>query len=391
MTKKTKIAIVHDSLTEFGGAERMLFSLVKIFPQADIYTSLANKKIVHQLQIKTTGQIYFSKFSKFSLATKYPSFFKPYFYHYYWPKLNLDQYDLVISSSHSFCANWVKVKNKHLSYIHTPPRFLYEEFNEMNWLRRPIIKGLLKPYFNFLRKRDWQNAQKIDQILSNSQNVKDRIKKYYDRDSQIIYPPIKIPTKTKKQVKSKKTHYLFFSRLVKQKGIELVIKTFNQNQKPLLVVGTSQQAQKWKKMAKDNIKFLGFVRDQKMPQIYAQIKALIYASIQEDFGMVPVEAMSHGLPVIAYYEGGIKETIINQKTGLFFKQYNEESLNKTITLFEKMKFSEKECFKQAQKFNEDLFTKKIIAISTSLLEKKTPISAPPPNTSAKVSSAHSTI
>lgn len=356
---KLKIAIVHDSLTDFGGAERTLFSLLKIFPKADLYTSLLEGQLEGKIKKTFKGQIFFSKLSNFSLATNHPSFFKPYFYHYYWPKLNLDAYDLVISSSHSFCANWVKVKNKHLSYIHTPPRFLYEEFNEMNWLRNLVIKKIIDPYFAYLRRKDKDKVQKIDLLIANSKNVQNRIKKYYDRDSQVIYPPVKLPKKTAKQSKIKKTQYLFFSRLVKQKGIELVIKAFNQNQKPLLVVGTGQQAQKWQKMARPNIKFLGFVSDQKMPNIYAQSKALIYASIQEDFGLVPVEVMSYGLPVIAYYDGGVKETVIDQKTGLFFRKYDEKDLNKMIYKFEKMQFSVKDCIKQAQKFNQQIFEQKI--------------------------------
>src|SRR5690606_21682963 len=150
-------------------------------------------------------------------------------------------------------------------------------------------------------------------------------------------PPVELPKEIIKKSKIKETHYLFFSRLVKQQGIELVIKAFNLHQKPLLVVGTGQQAEKWQKMAKSNIKFLGFAGDHKMPDISATSKALVYASSQEDFGLVPVEAMSYGLPVIAYYDGGVKETIIDQKTGLFFKKYDEKALNKTIDQFEKMK------------------------------------------------------
>lgn len=368
-----KVAIVHDSLTAFGGAERFLLTLMEMFPKADLYTSLLEGQLGREIKKTFKGQIFFSKLSNFNLITSYPSFFKPYFYHYYWPKLSLDAYDLVISSSHSFCANWVKVKNKHISYIHTPPRFLYEEFNEMNWLRNPVIKKIIDPYFACLRKKDKDKVRKIDLLIANSKNVQNRIKKYYDRDSQVIYPPVKLPKETTKQSKIKKTHYLFFSRLVKQKGIELVIKAFNQNQKPLLVVGTGQQAQKWQKMAKPNIKFLGFVSDQKMPHIYAQSKALVYASIQEDFGLVPVEAMSYGLPVIAYRDGGVKETVIEQKTGLFFRKYDEKALNEVIEQFEKMNFSKENCLKQAKKFSEQRFAKEIIElikVSTSLLEKK---------------------
>lgn len=355
----SKVAIVHDSLTAFGGAERILLSLIEMFPQADIYTSLATPTLHRKVLSSSKGVLHFSKLSNFPLALRCPSYCKPYFYHYYWPQLNLDAYDLVISSSHSFCANWVRVKNKHISYVHTPPRFLYEEFNEMSWLRHPIIKKIIDPYFAYLRKKDKDRVQKIDLLIANSRNVQNRIKKYYNRNSQVIYPPVELPVKIAKLNQIKKTHYLFFSRLVKQKGIELVIKAFNQNRKPLLVVGTDQQAQKWQQMAKPNIKFLGFVDDQQMPKIYAQSKALIYASMQEDFGMVPVEAMKYGLPVIAYRDGGVIETVVDGKTGLFFEEYDDGALNQAIEKLERTVFSEEDCKQQAQKFDAKIFEQKI--------------------------------
>lgn len=362
--KNRKIAIVHDSLTEFGGAERVLFCLIKMFPKADIYTSLITNRFRQQINQSTKGKLFFSKLSNLKWIIKHPSLFKPYFYHYYWESLNLNQYDLVISSSHSFCANFVNVKNKHLSYIYTPPRFLHDEFNEMSWIKKPLIKTFLKPYFNYLKIKIRKKLEKINIILVDSINVQKRLQKYYQIKSIVLYPPVKL---AKNIIKSKSdvTSYLFFSRLVKQKGIELVIRAFNKNGKSLYVVGTSNQKEKWKKMAKKNIIFFGFVKDQKMLKIYKQCKALIYASINEDFGMVPIEAMSYGLPIIAYKDGGVKETIINRKTGIFFKKYNEETLNKAIDEFEKMKFLKKDCFKQAQKFNEKKFMKQLLTILNS--------------------------
>lgn len=358
--KPLKIAIVHDSFVEFGGAERVLFSMIKAFPNADLYTSLIKKDFYKKVIKKTKGKVYFSKLSNFSFITNFPSFFKPYFFHYYWGSLNLDEYDLVISSSHSFCANWVNVKNKHISYIHTPPRFLYDEFNEIDWLRKPIIKAIIEPYWRYLRRKDCQNIQKINLLIANSKNVKRRIEKYYKKSAIVIYPPIKLIKNDKKTNILKKDSYLFFSRLVKQKGIELVIKTFNKNKKKLLVVGTSSQERKWKKMSKNNISFLGFIEDKKMEEIFNKSKALIYASINEDFGMIPVEAMSCGLPVIAYKDGGVKESIVEGKTGLFFKKHNERDLEKAINQFEKTKFKDAECLKQAKKFDENIFIKKLL-------------------------------
>jgi glycosyltransferase involved in cell wall biosynthesis len=363
-----RIAIVHDSLTAFGGAERVLLAFVEMFPQADIYTSLATPELKQLVLNKSNGKLRCSKLSRSKLALHYPSYLKPYFYHYYWSRLRLDQYDLVISSSHSFCANWVQVKNKHISYIHTPPRFLYDEFNEMSWLRQPLVKKIFEPYWRLLRKIDQKNVQKIDLLIANSENVQNRIRKNYQLDSEVIYPPIKTAAKIDSFPKTKKTHYLFFSRLVKQKGIELVIGAFNKNQRPLLIVGVGPQLEKWQRMAKGNIEFRGFVPDQKMPQVYAQSKALVYASIQEDFGMAPVEAMSYGLPVIAYKDGGVKETVINHKTGLFFTKYSEETLNEIIVKFEQMQFAGQDCKNQARKFSAKNFQQKIKATIQALYD-----------------------
>lgn len=364
--KNKKIAIVHDSFTQFGGAERVLFYLIKMFPKADIYTSLINDKFQKEIRKKSHGRLYFSKLSNFPFAISHPSFFKPFFYHYYWEKINLNKYDLVISSSHSFCAHFVKVKNKHLCYMYTTPRFLHNEFNELSWLKKPIVYKIFKPYFNSLIKKNKKKIQEIDTLVTDSINVQNRIKKYYDAKSIVIYPPVKIPNKILSR-KIKGDYYLFFSRLVKQKGIELVINTFNKNHKPLLVIGTSGQEKKWKKMAKKNIQFLGFVSDKKIESIFKKSKALVYASIDEDFGMIPVEAMAYGVPVIAYKDGGVKESIINNKTGIFFERYNEKSLNQALEKFEKTKFNKNDCIKQAKKFNEQRFDKKFLKKVKQLL------------------------
>jgi glycosyltransferase involved in cell wall biosynthesis len=196
--------------------------------------------------------------------------------------------------------------------------------------------------------------------------VQKRIEKYYQTKSIVVYPPVKLAKNNFKSNKSVAKNYLFFSRLVKQKGIELVIQAFNKNQKPLLVVGTSNQAKKWQKMANKNIKFLGFLTDKEIPKIYKKSKALVYAAIDEDFGMIPVEAMSYGIPVIAYRDGGIKESVIEEKTGLFFNSYDLNSLNQTVSKFEKMSFSRQACVNQAKKFGEEKFKKQILQAILSL-------------------------
>lgn len=359
--RKKSIAIVHDSFLYFGGAERVLFILIELFPKADIYTSLIKNEFKDQILKKSDGKIYSSRLSKLPFIDKYASYLKPYFFHYFWKRLNLKQYDLVISSSHSFCAHWIKTDQKHISYIHTTPRFLHEEYNQMFHLKHPLIKLITKPYFDYLRKKNLEELQKINCLITNSINVKNRLKKYYDLSAEVIYPPINTEhvKKTKNNIQ-KNNNYLFFSRLVKQKGIDLVVKTFNENKKPLVVVGTGSKEKKWQAMAKKNIKFLSFVSDKRMSKIYQESKALIYASIDEDFGMIPVEAMSYGLPVIAYKSGGTKETVINKKTGLFFSKHTQKSLNLAISKFEKMTFNRQNCVNRALEFDQNIFKKQII-------------------------------
>jgi len=357
-----KIAIIHDSYTCSGGAERVFLKLVQIFPDADIYTSLITPEFLKDLSKKTKGRINYSGLSSFKFLLDYADYFKPYIL-FYWKTLDLDKYDLILSSSHSFCSNWVRVRGKHISYIHTPPRYLYGVYNEMQFLRRVPFKYLFFPTFSLIRKLDYVNSKKIDLLVANSKNVQKRIKKYYGRNSTVVYPPVVIPKrvgKTSGREKERKgKYYLFFSRLVKQKGCELCIKAFNQNKKPLYVVGKGKEEKVLKKIANKNIKFLGSQTDRKMMTILMGAKALIYCSIEEDFGIVPLEAMGHGIPVIAYKSGGVKETVIEGKTGIFFHKYNEQSLNKAIDKFEFTKFSRNECIGQAQRFNEKIFEDKI--------------------------------
>lgn len=359
--KNKKIAIIHDSLTEMGGAERVLFKLLEIFPQANLYSPLIEKRILNTIKKKHTGKIYYSKLSHLPLAINLHSLFKPYFYHYYWPRLKLADYDLVISSSHSFCANWVKVKNFHLSYIHTPPRFLYEGINQWHFLKKPVLKWLFEPYFSLLRKIDQKKVQKIDLLLTNSQNVQARIERIYHKTALVVYPPFSNWTKKENLTttdKKKQNYYLFFSRLAKQKGIDLVLEAFKNSDRQLVVVGTHKKFNKISSQGNNNIKFLNYVRDQQLPKIISEARALVYPALDEDFGMSVIEVLSQGIPVIAHYSGGPKETL-NKKCAVFFKDYNVNALKKAIKQFEQKQFNHQDCRTQAEQFIKIDFAKEL--------------------------------
>jgi glycosyltransferase involved in cell wall biosynthesis len=233
----------------------------------------------------------------------------------------------------------------------------------MQFINKDTVKILLSPLMSFLRKHDYQGAQRPSILISNSKNVQKRIRKYYKRKSIVIYPPVKLPKSENKT--TSKNYYLFFSSLVKQKGAELAVKTFNSLKKPLVVVGTGPRKTYLKRLAKDNIKFKGFIPERDKGKIYAGAKALIYCSIEEDFGIIPVEAMAHGVPVIAYKSGGVSETVVDGKTGLLFNKYSIEDLQRAIAKFEGMKFSSSACRNQAMQFSEEIFSNKLRKLVTS--------------------------
>ncbi len=368
MDEKIKIALIHDHFLFFGGAERVILAFLKIYPTADIYLAFASEENIKILQKYTRGKIFVSPFRHLLPSAYLADYFKPFLY-YWWKSLNLAKYDLVFSSSHSFSSKSVNPPRHipHISYIHTPPRYLWCQFNETNWINKKPYKYLLSPFLNHLRKLDYKDAQLPDILIANSKNVQSRIKKYYRRDSILIYPPVRIP---KKLTSQKQNYYLCVSRLVKQKGIDLTIKACNKLKKPLIVVGTGKEEFFLKSIAGPTIKFLGKVSDKKLAQIYNKAKALIYPSFEEDFGLAPLEAMAHGTPVIGCHDGGLVESVLNGKTGILIKKHSVNSLVFAIKKLEGLKIKSSDCIKRAKKFSEKMFRKKIKSIISKSLKEK---------------------
>lgn len=355
-----KTAIIHDVFIEFGGAERVLLNFLKIYPDADIYIPLLRNKWIMLLQQYTHGKIVSSFFNHIPFIHSASILLKPFLY-LYWEQLDLSKYDLVISSSHSFSSKSVITSPDalHISYIHTPPKYLYTEYNEARALNHPFLKVILSPLMSWLRIRDFTGAQRPDILIANSKTVQARIKKYYRRDSIIIYPPVNIPHAVQY---GKKRYYLCVSRLARQKGTELAIRACNELGLPLWVVGTGTQEKYLKSIAGPTIKFKGWIKDEEMGNIYAHGKALLYSSMDEDFGMVPVEAMAHGVSVIAYRSGAIPEIVVHNRTGILFDEYSVDAVKKAITRFEKSNISASTCIKRAQFFSEAKFFQRFHAL-----------------------------
>ncbi|MBI5620169.1 glycosyltransferase [Candidatus Gottesmanbacteria bacterium] len=365
-----RVAVIHDALLYMGGAERVFSAILRLYPTADVYTAFLVPELRGWVSRYTSGNVFVSPFDRIPYIRRFADWFKPAIL-FWWESLDLSSYDLIISSSHSFSAKSVIVPDgvTHVSYVHTPPRYMYNEYNESRWTRHPLVKFLLKPVFFWMKKKDYIAAQRPDVIIANSKTVQQRIKRYYSRDSVVIYPPIYVPPKAVLRDR-KPTYFLCVSRLVKQKGIDLAIRACDELKLPLVIVGTGPQEAYLRSIAGPTVIFLGFVSDDKMAEAYRKARALLYCSRDEDFGMAPVEAMAHGVPVIGYSSGGVRETVADGKTGTLFSRYSASYLEQSIKIFLMRSWSAEACRRQATRFSERRFANEFIKIVSRVLNQK---------------------
>lgn len=356
-----KVALVHDYLNEFGGAERVLLALSEIWPKAPIYTAFYRKDSPAWQRLK-------NKNVKVSWAQRIP-FFNKYLHSplrflapLIWNSFDFSEYDVVIGSSGWYITKGFRKGKRtvEICYCHTPPRWLYGYRTSIEWQKYWLVRVYGQIIGHFMRIYDFKAAQRVNFFLANSNNVAERIWKFYRRKAKVIYPPVELP----KAVKIKKEdYYLVISRLVGGKGLDLAVKAAVKLGFKLKIAGKPAgyytEYKTLQKLAKKNIEFLGYVSDKKLVQLYAGAKAFLALAQDEDFGMTPVEAMMLGTPVIAFRGGGYLESIIEDKTGIFFDEANTASLIKAIGKFEKSKIKSEDCIKQAQKFSTERFKKEI--------------------------------
>lgn len=376
-----KIALVHDYLKEYGGAERVLEALHEIYPEAPVYTSFVdfNNLGPHAARIKKwtirkSWMHYVWPIKKLHSPLR---FLAP----WVWKFFDFSQYDVVISSSGWFMCRGVKVPETavHICYLHHPPRNLYGYATAVDWKRFLIVRIYAFVVNHFLRIYDYNTAQKVDYFVVNSQETKKRCWKFYRREATVIYPPVKIQSaKTKSQNdKQKGQYYLCVSRLARVKHVDLTIKTCLRLGKKLKVVGKGRDEEFLKTVAGESplIEFLGEVPDEQLPQLYRGARALIFASEDEEFGIVSIEAQSYGVPVIGLNSGGIPETLIDGRTskgaatGVLFDELSVESLGAALRYFESISIDPSACRKNAARFSEKRFNKEIESFVTTHLTK----------------------
>jgi len=372
-----KIALVHDYLTSFGGAERVIIALSKIFPEAPIYTAVADKNFVESVPEFKNTKIVASWFDRIPFSKKLLSPLR-FLWPLIWESFDFSNFDLVVISSSALnpCGILIKPGTKTIAYIHTPPRNLYGYDAGSLWKKYKIVRIYGNLINHFLRIYDFYAAQKPDVLIANSKNVAARIAKFWRRkNSFVIYPPVKLADKKTKviippeSILPKKFRkggfYLSVGRLQYSKRVDLIVKAFNQLKRPLVVVGDGEELSRGLKdlNKNENTYFTGFAEDKYLPWFYKNAKAFIFAANDEDFGIVPVEAQGYGVPVIAHFSGGTKETIIKGKTGVFFRHHTVKSLKKAVKTLDKYlagrKITKANCQKNAKRFSEEKFIKEI--------------------------------
>jgi len=373
-----KVALVHDYLKEFGGAERVLLALHEIWPRAPVYVAFCDWKKMGQAAEKFRHwDIRPSWVQRCWLVKKFYSplrFVLPLI----WGSFDFREFDIVISSSSWYMPKAIKVKppTKHLCYLHAVPRYLYGFKTAVEWQRYWPVRIYATIVNHFLRLYDFKTSQRVDYFIANSKTTAERIKKFYRREATVIYPPVDLPKAAADsltlRVKKPKPegfssaaaregkYFLAGGRMAAAKHFDLAILACNKLNLPLKIYGSGRLEKELRRLAGPTVEFLGYVSDEKLAELYAGCQAYIFPTEDEELGMVALEAMSYGKPVIGLRSGGLRETIIEGKTGVFFEEPTVESLVKGIKGIKGINFKPEDCRRQARKFGKERFKREIL-------------------------------
>lgn len=360
-----KVDIVHDWLTNMGGAENVVLYFHDIYKDAPVYTSVVAKSNLSE-KFNDVNIIPSSLQGKKEEIINHKMYFPmmPQAFRH----MELEPCDVVLTSSSS-CAKQVKIPEGaiHIVYCHTPMRYAWSAYKQYlknsSFWKRPLIKVLIHK----MRKLDLESNSHVDYFIANSNEVKKRIKTYYNRDSIVIHPGVDISRF--KLTEDNDGFYLIVSRLVKYKRIDLAIEACNRLKRPLIIIGDGEEAKNLKKIAGNTVTFINGLTQEEIAFFYSRCKAFLFPG-EEDFGITPVEAMACGKPVIAYSKGGVLDTVINKKTGLFFKWQSVDCLSEAILDFETMEFDPYIIRKRAEEFDVPIFEQKIKDFVNKCYEEK---------------------
>ncbi|MDR2943087.1 MAG: glycosyltransferase [Treponema sp.] len=357
-----KVAIIHYWLVNMRGGEKVIETLLEMFPSADIYTHVYNPKAMSSL-IKGR-RVFTSRINRLPFAKKLYQLYMPLM-----PKalmdFNLQEYDLVISSESGPAKGVVPNPNAyHICYCHSPMRYLWDMYHEYFNKSSALLRSFMKRLIPELRLWDAVSANLVDCFIANSSYVAKRIMRYYNRQSVVVYPPVNIekyfPVK-----RDPKDFYLFFGQLTGYKRADIAIEACIKSGRKLIVAGAGAKKKDIKKNEKSAlVRYIGRVTDESAVVLFSQAKALLYPGI-EDFGIIPVEAQSAGCPVIAYRNGGALETVKENATGVFFNEQTAESLVAAMDYFEQNEviYNNREMFNNhVRQFSKESFIERIHSV-----------------------------
>ena len=363
-----KVAIIHYWFVNWRGGEKVIEALLDLYPNADIYTHVYDEKATEsRLKGKKINTTFINSLPA---AKKH--------YQKYLPlmpmaleQLDLRDYDLVISSE-SGPAKGITVApdSLHVCYCHSPMRYVWDMYPDYLASTGKFTKLLMRPLIHYLKMWDRLSADRVDHFIANASFIEKRINKFYRREASVIYPPVEIEEFIYKE--EKEDFYLVLGQLTPYKRADLVVDAFLKNGKKLVVIGTGEQYASLKEKSNDNISILGRQDWSECKKYLSNAKALIFPGV-EDFGMVPVEAMASGTPVIAFAKGGALETVVDKVTGLYFYEQTVDKLNDCISDFEEnyLSFDCKEIRAHAKKFSKSNFKENFKLFVDEKINEKT--------------------
>lgn len=350
-----KIALVHEMMVKLGGAERVVRKLLDMYPKSPVYTLFQDKKATDEWFKKS--KIHPSYLQRYYEAVKSPKWLLPRMSGAI-EQFDFSKFDAVISSSSAF-GHGIKTGDvKHLCYCHSPMRYAWDYTHEYTKKMSPIMRFATASLLTDIRLWDYRSAGRPDKIAANSKHVKKRIAKYWRRDAEVIYPPVRV--KDFEPTKEHEDYFLIVSALTPFKKIDLAVQAFNKIGRKLVIIGEGAQRKTLEAMAKPNIEFLGRKPDELVREYMQSCRALIFPG-EEDFGITPVEAMAAGKPVLAYGKGGVLESVQAGKSGEFFFEPTEKSLLDALTrlMINEKHYDYKKIRKIAERFDESVFEEKI--------------------------------
>ncbi len=362
--KQPEIILGHDYLIQMGGAEKVVASLHRAWPKAPLYVSATDySKLLPDFRTADIRNTWMQKLP--GINTHFKKLFP--IYPFAFKSLGKLDADAAIVSSSGF-AKWMRFtpRTQVFCYCHTPPRFFWQTEDYLrNEVSSGLVKAMAKVFIPPLRRSDFRAAQRVTHFIANSECVQARVKKFYGRESVVIYPAVEVH---RFDVQTENDgFYLILSRLVSYKGIDRAVAAFAKSGKRLVIAGSGPDRERLEKLAAGagNIEFRGRISDDEVKRLIERCYAFVFPGL-EDFGITPVEAQAAGKPVLAYGDGGALETVIPGETGLFFKDPAPDAINAVVEQFERITWNPARIRANAERFAEAKF----IAAMKSLVEEK---------------------